>query len=203
MNRFVLIRHGRTDVAGHRLTGRRPGVHLNDAGHAQAEYLPQRLRHVRLDAVYTSPRERARETAAPLARASDLEPTTLDALDELDYGDWQDETVDALEGDARWQAYNRLRSLYRIPDGDSLLETQLRMVGAVERLWSERPGATIALVGHGDPLRALIVYVLGMPLDFVLRLEIAPASVSMVELDEGGPRVTCLGCDGALPDPAG
>ena len=203
MNRFVLIRHARTDVAGHRLTGRRPGVHLNEAGYAQAEYLPQRLRHVRLDAVHTSPRERARETAAPLARARSLEPVILEGLEELDYGDWQDQTVEALEGDARWLAYNRLRSLCRIPGGDSLLEAQLRMVGAVERIWAEQPGATVALVGHGDPLRALIAHLLGMPLDFILRLEIAPASVSMVELDQAGPRVTCIGCDGELPDPVG
>ena len=70
MATLLLVRHGHTDAAGKRLTGWAGGVHLNEAGRQQAERLVERLDGIRVDAIVSSPLERCRETAAPLAEGA-------------------------------------------------------------------------------------------------------------------------------------
>lgn len=198
MTQVVAIRHAATDVAGRRFTGRAPGVHLNRRGREQAQRLPERLCGISLAAIWASPLERAQETAAPLARERSLEITTCEALTELDYGDWQGYAPEELQGDSYWERYNHQRSLWRIPGGESLGEAQMRMGQALEQLILQYPDARVALVGHGDPLRAMIAQLLGVSLDFILRFEIAPASISVIHIDQGAPRVLCINDTGEL-----
>lgn len=199
MNRVLLIRHGDTDMVGRQLAGRTPDVHLNPRGQIQARELAKRLHDIPLDAIYTSPLERARETALPLAQERGLESVALTQLQELDYGMWQGSNLPDLEGDPYWKAYNQCRSLYRIPGGESLMEAQIRMVQAVEWLRAEHVAANLMLVGHSDPIKALLMHMLGIPLDFVHRLDIMPASVSVVEFTSGHPHVRCINDLGDLP----
>src|SRR5205807_9144658 len=84
----LLIRHGSTDETARRLVGRTAGVHLNDAGRHQAEAVARRLEGVAIDHVYSSPMDRAWETAVPLAAARSLQAQAADELSEVDYGDW-------------------------------------------------------------------------------------------------------------------
>lgn len=198
MTQVVTIRHADTEVAGRRFTGRAPGIHLNSRGREQAERLPERLRGITLAAIWASPLERAQETAAPLARQRSLEIVTCEALTELDYGDWQGYAPEELQGDPYWARYNRQRSLWRIPGGESLGEAQVRMGQALEQLIAEYPDARVALIGHGDPLRAMLAQLLGVGLDFILRFEIAPASISVIRIDQGEPRVLCVNDTGEL-----
>lgn len=198
MTCFICIRHGETDATDQVLSGRSEGVSLNATGRAQAEALPERLQNFKLDLICTSELDRTLETACPLARAHSLQPRTLPALLELDYGDWQNAQVSKLEGDNRWTRYNRWRSLQRIPEGELLVEAQLRMVHAMELARKEVPKGTVAFVGHGDPLRALFAYLLGIPLDFIHRLRLDPASVSVVSWDGFDPIVHCLNNTGSV-----
>jgi probable phosphoglycerate mutase len=117
---------------------------------------------------------------------------TDQALDEIDYGSWTGSRPADLEGDQLWQAWNSLRGTHRVPGGESMHEVQARMVAASERLARRLPAAACVLVSHQDPLRALLVHWLGMPLDFLLRLDLAPGSLTTIDLQGGWPRLVNL-----------
>ena len=200
MTTFLLIRHATYDAIGHTLTGRTPGLHLDGAGLAQAYELAERLGNLRIDAVVSSPLERARETAAPLAERIGVDITVEADLAEVDFGAWSGRTFAELAPEPDWQRWNSFRSGTGTPGGETMLGAQARFVQALQR-WRERaPDATIALVSHCDVIRAGLAYFLGIPLDLFLRLEISPASVSILKLEPYGPQVTLLNHTGALPD---
>ncbi len=187
---FYLIRHAAHDWLGRGIAGRLPGVHLNAVGREQAERLALRLGGVPFAAVYASPLERARGTAEPLAARRGLPTETLDDIHEMNFGAWTGKTFAELDADPLWQPFNTFRSGTRIPGGgETLAEAQLRMVTAMENLRERHPNNAVALVGHGDPIRAAVAYFLGVPLDLMGRMEVEPASVSVVALADWGPRV--------------
>ncbi|MGR6036319.1 MAG: histidine phosphatase family protein [Candidatus Nitrosoglobus sp.] len=189
---FFLVRHGETNAVGRLLTGRKPGVHLNAQGWWQAEQLVERLRDVPIQALCASPLERAQETAQPLALERGLKVCALPEIHEIDYGDWQGYSIEELALDSYWTEYNQYRSLHRVPGGESLAEVQLRMMRGIERLRAECQEGPVVLISHGDPIKALLAYILGIPLDFIARFEIQPGSVSVVEIGAHEPRVLCL-----------
>jgi probable phosphoglycerate mutase len=193
MTTVLLIRHASCEPVGRWLAGRRPGIHLDEAGRAQARALADELAKVEIAAIASSPLERAMETVAPLAERLSLPIMAEPDLLEIDFGEWTGCTLEALETDPRWRRFNEARSVSPIPGGESMLGVQARAVGCLER-WRRQSGdATIALCSHADLLRALIVHYLGMPLDFIHRIEIAPASVTTLDLWETGARVRTLG----------
>ncbi|QBQ55735.1 histidine phosphatase family protein [Nitrosococcus wardiae] len=192
MTLFLCVRHGETNVLGRVLTGREPGVHLNAQGWRQARQLAERLRNVPLQALCTSPLERAQETAQPLADECGLNTRIVPEINEIDYGDWQGYSIEELAANPYWTEYNRYRGLYRVPGGESLAEVQLRMAQGLERLRGEYPEGSVVLISHSDPLKTLFAYLLGIPLDFITRFEIDPASISAVEIGTSTPRVLCL-----------
>ena len=189
MPRLLLIRHGSHDFLGRELVGRRPGVHLNDQGRAEAAALAEALSGWAILAIRTSPRERARETAAPIARRLGLEPAVEAALDEVDFGEWTGRSLDSLASEPLWQRFNRDRALTRVPGGETMAEVAARMARSMDAA-ATGPGAQsedcIALVGHGDPIRAAICQSVGLPIDFMLRLEIAPASLTVLRIGQDG-----------------
>jgi probable phosphomutase (TIGR03848 family) len=192
MTTLLLIRHGANDLLGHRIAGRMPGVHLNAEGHRQAERLAERLDGLPIRAVYSGPLERARETAAPLAARLGLDVIILDAIGEIDFGHWTGESTEALYNLPRWQRFNAYRSGIRIPNGETMLEAQCRAVNAIERLQEEHPEDLVAIVSHGDVVKAALAYFLGVPLDLFRRIEVDPGSLSIVELADWGPRIVLM-----------
>ena len=192
MTRFLLIRHATTDAVGQRFSGRLPGVLLNADGLAQARQLAAQLSAAPLAAVYTSPLARARATAAPLAAAHGLTPVIDETFLELDLGEWTDQPFPALRDDLQFHLFNTFRSGTRIPGGELMLEAQARMVAGLLRLAGQHPDATVAVVSHSDLIKAAVAYYLGMPLDLFQRLEISPASVSVLELFAEAARLTTL-----------
>lgn len=182
MIRLLLIRHAVTDSVGKRLSGRKPSVHLNERGRAQAEDLARRLAHLPIARIYSSPLERAIETAQPLAQRLNQEVVIDEGLVELHCGEWTDCTFEALRERPEFQRFNAFRSASRIPGGESMLEAQTRMVNFIERLYADHAHETVALVGHSDLIKATLAYYAGMPLDMMQRLEISPASVSMLDV---------------------
>jgi len=197
---FLLVRHATGDHVGRVLAGRAPGRPLGDEGHAQAEGLAARLAHRDVAAVYASPLERARQTAAALARRLGLDVCELSAVTELDVGEWTGRGYDELAGDRAWDHFNRYRSGTRPPGGELLLEVQARAVGALLDLHARHTGETVVVVTHADVIRAVLGHFAGVPIDLLLRFEIDPASVTEIELHEWGARIVRVN---AGPEPAG
>ena len=184
---FLLIRHGLTDAVGHRLTGRLPGVHLSEIGRGQALRLPDRLARWKIDAVYSSPMERTMETAAPTAQHLQLPLVADIRLAEFDYGDWSGMTIGQLEPRDDWKRFVRLRSGTRAPKGESIFDVQARMMTALMELAEKHTGQTVAVFSHADAIRAVIMVVLGIPADHIQRIDIVPASISVVRFQDTFP----------------
>lgn len=201
MTTFLLIRHGAHALGGGIIAGRSPGVHLSDLGREQAGELADRLSHLAIAAIYSSPMERTRETAQPLADRLHLDVQIHDALNEIDFGEWMGQSIDELRKHPLWAAWNEYRSGTRIPGGESMLETQLRAVREVEYLRTEHPNQCLALFSHGDVIKSVVAYALGMPLDMFRRIEIGLASVSIVAIGDYGPWVLAVNNTGRIDPP--
>ena len=190
---LLLIRHGLTDyVTVHRMAGWTPGVHLNDQGRAQAAALAQLLAGVNLAALYSSPLDRAVETARPLAETHNLPVQIRPGLGELHPGDYTGRTVQELEKDDLWPLVQAYPSGVRLPGGESFLECQARTVAELDRIRSAHPGHTVAVVSHADPIKMAVSYYLGLPLDLFRRLMINPASLTALAFRRLGPQLLCL-----------
>jgi broad specificity phosphatase PhoE len=192
MSTFYLIRHAQHDLLGHVIVGRRPGVHLNAAGLEAAKRLADYLAQKPIHHIFSSPLERARETAEPLSRKLGLELQITPPLLEVDMGDWTGKSTQELDALEDWRKWNTFRSAGRIPHGETMIEIQSRMVGLIERLRREFPQDDIALFSHGDPIRAAVVYYLGLAMDLLQRLEISTASVTALKIDDWGAKLECL-----------
>jgi|SRR5215469_2814031 len=192
MTTFYLIRHALNDFVGLRLAGWMTGVHLNDDGRLQARRLAEKLAPAGITKIYSSPLERALETAQPLAEATGLKVQTNQSFVEIQAGAWVGKRFDELKEDPQWQAFNQFRSGVRVPGGELMLETQTRMVTEMLQLRDTQPDGKIAIVSHADPIRAALVFFLGMPLDFYQRVEVSPASYSIVTVEAWGPVVNTL-----------
>lgn len=192
MSIFYLIRHANNDWVGKAIAGWTPGVSLNAEGGEQAERLSRTLQRRGITHICSSPLERALETAAPVAKALGLQVEVHHALGEFQFGEWTGKRIDELDRDPRWRIFNTNRGGTRAPGGESMLETQTRIVTDLECLRAQHPRETVAVVSHGDPIRAALLYYLGMPIDFYARLEVAPASFSRVESEDWGVRVLSI-----------
>ena len=184
MTNFFLIRHASCSGLGHKLWGRTSGVCLNEKGKLQAQQLAARFNGIKLQALYSSPLERAVETADTLAQSMKLEVTKSYALNEIDYGDWTGKTFEMLSTDERWRRYNAHRSTTIIPGGESFLDVQNRIVKELDVLSRQHPNAGVGLISHADIIRAAVAYFTATPIDMIERLEISPCSVSVLALDE-------------------
>lgn len=189
---LYLLRHAIHADFGLRLTGRTTGVPLTPEGERQAAALARSLASEILTEIHTSPRERARSTAEAVAQASGAPVRVVDALDEIDFGEWTGAGFAALDGQPAWDTWNTCRSSARIPGGETMDEAADRIARHVNGLVAARTGGRIALVTHCDMIRAFVARVLGLSLDNILRFEIGPASVSRLEAGPWGARLLSL-----------
>jgi probable phosphoglycerate mutase len=189
MTILLLIRHAHTPTAGKRLTGWAPGVHLSEEGRAQAERLAERLDGVPLAAIYSSPLERCRETAAPLATAHGLPTRVRRELIEVGYGDWTGRSIAQLARTKLWRSVQAAPSTVRFPGGESLADVQSRAVDEVRRIAEAHPDHIVAVISHADVIRLTLAQLAGIHLDLYQRLVVDPASVSAVGVGSGPPRI--------------
>ena len=187
-----LVRHLPHIHQGRIQVGRMDGVPLADASQRRLPLLSKRFDDVELAAVYASPITRAQQTARAIADPPGLEVRTRPDLSELDVGDWTGQAFEALDGDERYAKWNGARPLARCPGGETMLEVQFRMVRWLEEVRLAHPNATIAAVSHGDPIKALILYLLGMPLDFYGRIDPQPGSRTTFEVNDWGAKLLTL-----------
>jgi probable phosphoglycerate mutase len=159
------------------------------------------LENLAIRAVYSSPLERAIETAGPFARRKGLSVQVAPGLNEIDFGDWTGRTLAELEQLPGWRAFNTFRSGTRIPGGEMAAEVLTRASREIERLRAAHPSPTdiVALVSHGDVIRAVVAHALGSPPDLFQRIELSPASVSVLLVDTYGSRVLLLNSTGDWP----
>jgi probable phosphomutase (TIGR03848 family) len=192
MSTVLLVRHGLTALTGPVLTGRTPGVHLDDRGRAQAEALAQRVAALPLAAVVTSPLERCVETAGLITAAQKTPPQQAvdERLIECGYGDWTGKPIKDLARDPLWKVVQSQPSAVRFPNGESLLEVAARAVASI-RDWDARLGADAVWVAcsHGDVIKAILVDALGLHLDQFQRIVVDPCSTSIVRYTDTRPYV--------------
>lgn len=192
MTLVLLARHGLTAGTGHVLTGRTPGIGLDDRGAGQAKALAARLSGLQLDAIVTSPLLRCRQTAETIAAAMDGDSgmdghsavvTEDGELAEVGYGDWTGKPIKRLAKDPMWRVVQAHPSAVRFPGpgGESMPQMQCRAVAAV-RKWNERvgPRGAYLICSHGDVIKSVIADSLGMHLDMFQRIQVDPCSLSVI-----------------------
>jgi probable phosphoglycerate mutase len=196
----LLIRHGENDyVKKGRLAGRLPGVHLNEKGLAQAAQLADLLKDAPVKAVYCSPLERTMETANPIAAAHGLESIPRSGLTEVDFGDWQDQTLKGLRRLKLWKIVQNSPSLMRFPGGESFAEAQLRIANEIQDICSQHdPKDLLVFVSHSDSIKLAVAYFIGLPLDNFQRLNVAPGSITGLMVSDKGSALMSLNFDPAF-----
>lgn len=194
----LLVRHGQTPTTGAVLPGRAKGLHLSEVGKAQAAATAQRIASLgeRVAAVYASPLERTRETAAPIAKSLGLRVRVCRGLLEAEFGDWTGAELKALRKLPEWKQVQRNPSDFRFPGGESFIEMQARIVTALETLVEAHPGKVVVAVSHADPIKAAVAHATGAHLDLFQRIVISPCSVSAVVFSSDGPLVLCVNSTG-------
>ncbi len=199
---MLLVRHGTTPTTGKMLPGRAGGLHLSEKGRAQAAAAAERIAALTKapSAVYASPLERTRETAAPLAKALGLRVRTAPGLVEVDVGEWTEKPLARLYRTKEWPTVQRWPGGFRFPGGESFAEMSVRSMDAVLGLVAEHPGQTIVAVSHADPIKAIVAAAAGVPLDLMQRLAISPCSISAILFTGGGPVVLCVNSTGTLEE---
>lgn len=185
----LLVRHGSVPGLGERLYARTHGLGLTAAGMEEARRLAGRLAREGVQAIYSSPLQRARETAAAIAEATGLEVAEAEAIIEVDFGGWTGQAFAELERDAGWRAFNACRTLRAAPGGESLSQVLARVTGWLSEVMARHPGERVVAVSHADVIRTALAGLLGASLDMILRLEISPASITEVRLGDAPPRV--------------
>lgn len=203
MTTIILVRHGENEwVKKQLLAGWTPGVHLNEKGLEQAAQAAERLATISLKAVYSSPLIRCLETAEPIANSHELSVIPLEELGEVRYGEWEGAKIQDLAKERRWHAVQFFPSRVRFPGGEALREVQFRAVQLIERLCTQHEKDTIVIVSHGDWIRLVLAYYLGVHMDLFQRLHISPASISALALSsEGMIQVLRLNDDGPFKAP--
>ena len=203
MATVILVRHGRTTAnAAGLLAGRATGVSLDQLGREQAALTGDRLAVVHLAGVVSSPLERCQETAQLILdrqAGKPFTPTDPD-LTECDYGQWQGRTLSDLATEDLWSAVQSQPSSVIFPGGESMAAMQARAVAAVRRHDAAfeaeyGPGAVWVAVTHGDIIKSLLADALGMHLDLFQRINVGPASVSIVHYGAVRPTVYATNTD--------
>jgi probable phosphomutase (TIGR03848 family) len=184
----LLVRHGQTPTTGSTLPGRAPGLHLADAGVEEAGRAAERIAELsNVAAVYSSPLERARQTAGPIAAALGTRAAVVKGLVECDFGDWTGRELKQLVKLPEWKTVQQAPSTFRFPNGESFSEMQHRMVTTIDDLRARHVGGTIVCVSHADPIKALVAHAVGTHLDLFQRIVISTCSITALVWGNGAP----------------
>jgi probable phosphomutase (TIGR03848 family) len=194
---IIMVRHGKTPSTGKLLPGRAKGLHLSDTGKQEALVVAERLSKIKkVAAIYASPLERARETAAPIAKALKQKVIINKGLLECDFGDWTGEELAKLMKLPEWSNVQRAPSTFRFPKGESFTEMQTRMVSTLDDLRKKHSGGVVICVSHADPIKAAVAHAMGTHIDLFQRIVISTCSVTAVSYSSFGPVVLTVNSTG-------
>jgi probable phosphoglycerate mutase len=192
-----MVRHGTTPTTGKVLPGRARGLHLAESGKKQAAHAAERIAELgKVHAIYSSPLERARETAAPIGRALRVPVRIERGLLECDFGSWTGQSLRRLYKKPEWTTVQRTPSSFRFPEGESFVEMQTRMVGALDVIRRRHAGKTVVCVSHADPIKAAVAHAMGTPLDLFQRIVISTCSVTAILYSDTAPIVLTVNSTG-------
>jgi broad specificity phosphatase PhoE len=186
---LLLIRHGENEyVKTGKLAGHLPGIHLNERGQKQAQALGEALKDVPIRAIYSSPLERAMETAAPIATSHKLDILQEPALVDANVGKWQGKSLKVLRLMNVWKVVQHAPSRFQFPEGESFVDVQTRIANVLEGIVKRhnKPRDIIAVVFHADPIKLAVSHFLGLPLDHFQRLSCDTGSVTALFAGEMG-----------------
>jgi broad specificity phosphatase PhoE len=189
---FFLVRHALHVLGSGVLAGRNAAARLSEEGHRQAAELARRLRCEHVTAVHSSPQQRTLETARLIAQQSQLPLEVVPALDEVDFGSWAGKSFAELDGDSRWACWNAERDIASTPGGDTMRAIADRITGHMEQCRARDPEGCVVLVSHAEPIRAAILHYRRLPFREFFRVEIDPASITQLVLDDTGATVPSL-----------
>jgi len=193
----LFVRHGQTPTTGATLPGRAPGLHLAEKGLSQAEFAASRIADLpSVAAVYASPMERTRETAAPIARGRKLRVRQAKGLIECDFGKWTGRKLADLRKLDSWNTVQRYPSGFTFPGGESFSGMQTRAIECVQQLAERHRGETIVAVSHADVIKAVVASATGTHLDLFQRIVISPCSITAILYGPGGPIVLTINSTG-------
>jgi probable phosphomutase (TIGR03848 family) len=203
MATVILVRHGRTTAnASGVLAGRTAGIRLDKVGSDQAAVVGERLRGLPLVSVVSSPLERCRQTARAIVehQGGSPETPTEKGITECDYGEWQGRALADLAKEDLWSVVQNQPSAAVFPGGESLAAMQARSVAAIRRHDAvfeadHGPGAVWVAVSHGDIIKSILADALGMHLDLFQRINVNPASTSIVRYTAARPDVVAVNTD--------
>ena len=194
---LLLVRHGQTPTTGQSLPGRAPGLHLSETGLKQAAEVAERLASFsKIDAIYASPLERTRETAAPLAKQRKQKVITDKGLIECDFGKWTGAKLSDLMKLPEWKTVQSAPSTFRFPNGESFTEMQVRISTALDNIRLRHPGGVVVCFSHADPIKAALAHAMGTHLDLFQRIVVSTCSISALAYGGGAPIVLTVNSTG-------
>jgi probable phosphoglycerate mutase len=192
MTILYFVRHGKTDHSGRRLCGNIPGIHLNQTGREQADKIASFFEKIPIKSIYTSPVERAIETALTTANKKLLPVEEVEYLREIDFGDYQGKGEE-LQRDPLWNTFLKTPTEIHFPNGETVSQAQKRVVEGLNEISVNSPDdEEIMAVAHCEILRFAIAHALNMPLEEYMRLTLDTGSISKVAWSEGHKKVLFL-----------
>jgi probable phosphoglycerate mutase len=197
---LLIVRHALNDWVGDKLAGWTPDVRLNDKGRAQAEALAGRLAGKPITAIYSSPLERAVETAQIIASPHNLEVQIREGVGEVRYGEWTGQSLKELAKEDAWRVVQFYPSGARFPGGEAIREMQARAVAELDAIVAAHPSEIVLVVSHADVIKAALAHYAGLHLDLFQRLVVSPASLSVVAFTPMGPRLISLNDAAHVPE---
>ncbi|WP_027407511.1 alpha-ribazole phosphatase [Anaerovibrio sp. RM50] len=188
MTKLILVRHGQT--VWNKL-GKYQGqadIELSEVGKEQAALLARNFPIEKVDAIYSSPLVRARETAEALGTALNIPVETCEEFCEISFGKWEGLTYDEIH--AQWPKEHDLLftrpDLLTCPDGEGFTQVQERATAKMEKIIRENPDKTLVIVAHGGVIRTLLCHALGMPLKNMWHIRQDNTAVNLVAVYNEG-----------------
>jgi broad specificity phosphatase PhoE len=184
--KFILVRHGETEWNKvRRIQGSKSDTPLSETGRQQAAGLALRLKEERIQAIYSSPLQRALTTAQAIAEYHHLEVIPLASLKEINVGEL--EGVLASELKVRFDEfmcrYAQGQEMLRLPGGESTADVQTRAWETIKTIAGQYADGTVVIVTHYFVIMSLICKVLGLPLSQIIRLRLGTGTLTAFNLD--------------------
>lgn len=179
---IVLVRRATCAQMDSVLLGRSIDQPLNLRGEGQARGLARRLLAFSELTIHSSPRRRARHTAGIIASQRESAVTIAPLMDEVDFGSWSGRTFVELAEDPHWRRWNQYRAVTRTPAGDSIRDVQERAMTCFRKLQQSERERTVAIVTHAEVIRSVVLLAMGAPAEDYGRVEISPASLTLLSI---------------------
>lgn len=182
--RLLLIRHGEVETAYQKKFGGRIDMNLSPKGRRQARILANYLHGKSIDAIYSSPMKRVRQTLSPTLRSKAAKPVILADLCEIDFGDWSGLGWEAVERKFKFAAHQWLDQihLHGVPNGEDGRTFHRRVAPCLKKIIHAHPGQNVAVFCHGGVIRMILAILLDLPLPKTNQFDIEYASITQVAL---------------------